>query len=155
MAELDIQKALQSCQFLKDISEAHLATIVDFSSIDHYEAGSYLFRQGDMGDDLFIIIDGYIFLERTMDIGSHKGSVVIDALAKGRTLGCWSTLLGEPHKLMSSANCQKDSIVVRVKGRQLRECMESDTSFGFFMLKRLCFLLRDRIEAAYGAMDKI
>ncbi len=155
MADPDIQKTLQSCEFLKDISEAHLDTIVGFCTIDRYEAGTYIFRQGDMGDDLFIIVDGYIFLERTMDIGSHKGSVVIDALGKGRTLGCWSTLLGEPHRLMSSASCQKDSTLVRLNGRQVRECMESDTSFGFFMLKRLCFLLRDRIEAAYGAMDKI
>ena len=155
MADPDIQKTLQECEFLKDIPESHLDTIAGFCSIDRYEAGSYIFRQGDMGDDLFIVIDGYVFLERTMDIGSHKGSVVIDAMGKGRTLGCWSTLLGEPHRLMSSASCQKDSTVVRLNGHQIRECMESDTSFGFFMLKRLCFLLRDRIEAAYGALDKI
>lgn len=155
MAKPEIQNALQSCKFLKNISAEHLAIISDFGSIDHFKAGAYIFRQGDFGEDLFIIIDGYVFLERAMDIGSHKGSVVIDALGKGRTLGCWSSLLAEPHVLMSSANCQKDSTVVRLKGRQLRNCMEEDTVFGFFMLERLCFLLRERIQAAYGAMDKI
>jgi CRP-like cAMP-binding protein len=155
MANPEIQSHLESCKFLKNISPGHLSTISDFGSIDHYEAGSYIFRQGDFGEDLFIIIDGYVFLERAMDIGSHKGSVVIDALGKGRTLGCWSALLGEPHVLMSSASCQKDSTVVCLKGRLLRKCMEEDTQFGFFMLERLCFLLRERIQAAYGAMDKI
>ncbi|WP_372678866.1 Crp/Fnr family transcriptional regulator [Desulfosarcina sp.] len=155
MANPEIQATLQSCGFLKNISPAHLTTISDFCDIDHYKAGAYVFRQGDFGEDLFIIVDGYVFLERAMDIGSHKGSVVIDALGKGRTLGCWSALLGEPHVLMSSASCQKDSTVIRIKGRQLRKCMEDDTPFGFFMLERLCFLLRERIQAAYGAMDKI
>ena len=155
MANTEIQSTLQSCGFLKNISPAHLTTIADFCTIDHYTAGTYVFRQGDFGEDLFIIVDGYVFLERAMDIGSHKGSVVIDALGKGRTLGCWSALLGEPHVLMSSASCQKDSTVIRLKGRQLRKCMEEDTPFGFFMLERLCFLLRERIQAAYGAMDKI
>ncbi len=155
MANPDIQTTLQASRFLKRISAEHLDTIAAFCSIDTYPAGTYVFRQGDFGEDLYIIVDGYIFLERTIDIGSHKGSVVIDALGKGRTLGCWSTLLGEPHVLMSSANCQKDSTVLRLKGRQLRECMERDTQFGFFMLERLCYLLRDRIQAAYGAMDKI
>lgn len=155
MVDPDIQSTLQSCGFLKNISPAHLATIAQFCSIDHYKAGTYVFRQGDFGEDLFIIADGYVFLERAMDIGSHKGSVVIDALGKGRTLGCWSSLLGEPHVLMSSASCQKDSTVVRLKGSQLRKCMEEDNPFGFFMLERLCFLLRERIQAAYGAMDKI
>jgi CRP/FNR family transcriptional regulator, cyclic AMP receptor protein len=155
MVDPDIQSTLQSCQFLENISPDHLATISGFCAVDHYPAGTYVFRQGDFGEDLFIIVDGYIFLERAMDIGKHKGSVVIDALGKGRTLGCWSTLLGEPHVLLSSANCQKDSNVIRLKGRALRKCMQEDTSFGFFMLERLCFLLRDRIQAAYGAMDKI
>jgi CRP/FNR family transcriptional regulator, cyclic AMP receptor protein len=155
MPDTDIQSILQSCQFLEQISPEHLATIADFCTIDEYPAGEFVFRQGDFGEDLYIVVDGYIFLERAMDIGSHKGSVVIDALGKGRTLGCWSTLLGEPHVLMSSASCQKASTVVRLKGRQLRKCMEEDTPFGFFMLQRLCFLLRDRIQAAYGAMDKI
>lgn len=155
MVDPDIQSTLQSSQFLENISPAHLATISGFCTIDHYPAGTYVFRQGDFGEDLFIIVDGYIFLERAMDIGKHKGSVVIDALGKGRTLGCWSTLLGEPHVLLSSANCQKDSTVIRLKGRLLRKCMQEDTPFGFFMLERLCFLLRDRIQAAYGAMDKI
>jgi CRP-like cAMP-binding protein len=155
MVDPEIQTSLQSCGFLKDISPAHLETIADFCSVDHYQAGAYIFRQGDFGEDLFIIIDGYVFLERAMDIGSHKGSVVIDALGKGRTLGCWSALLGEPHVLMSSASCQKDSAVIRLNGSRLRKCMEEDTPFGFFMLERLCFLLRERIQAAYGAMDKI
>lgn len=155
MADPDIRKTLQGSRFLKHISDDHLDTIAAFCRIDTHRAGTFVFRQGDFGEDLYIIVDGYIFLERAMDIGSHRGSVVIDALGKGRTLGCWSTLLGEPHELMSSANCQKDSTVLRLKGRQLRECMERDTQFGFFMLERLCHLLRDRIQAAYGAMDKI
>ena len=139
MANTEIQSTLQSCGFLKNISPAHLATISDFCSLDQYTAGAYVFRQGDFGEDLFIIVDGYVFLERAMDIGSHKGSVVIDALGKGRTLGCWSALLGEPHVLMSSASCQKDSTVIRLKGRQLSPCLALDPTFGCFLSVRLCF----------------
>jgi CRP/FNR family cyclic AMP-dependent transcriptional regulator len=87
MEKPDMQATLQSCRFLKNISPAHLDTISGFCSVDHYEAGTYIFRQGDFGEDLFIIIEGYVFLERAMDIGSHKGSVVIDALGKGKDPG--------------------------------------------------------------------
>ena len=155
MSNPEIQKTLQACEFLKSITPEHLVTISEFGSLEAYKAGDYIFQQGDFGEDLFIIVEGYVFLERAMDIGKHKGSVVIDALGKGRTLGCWSTLLGEPHVLMSSASCQKNTTVVRLKGSLLRKCMEEDTPFGFFMLEQLCFLLRERIQAAYGAMDKI
>jgi CRP/FNR family transcriptional regulator, cyclic AMP receptor protein len=33
--------------------------------------------------------------------------------------------------------------------------MTKDKVFGFQMLERLSFLLRDRIQSAYGAMEKI
>lgn len=151
----DIRSILQTCGFLENISTSHLATVMTCSSLDHYNAGAYVFQQGDICENLFIIAEGYVFLERAMDIGHHMGSVVIDALGRGRTMGCWSTLLGETHVLMSSASCQKDTTVIRLDGRQLRKCMQADTCFGFFMLERLCFLLRERIQAAYGALDKI
>lgn len=155
MSAPDIPSVLQSSGFLEKISTSHLTTVLTCCSLDHYQTGAYIFQQGDIGEDLFIIVEGYIFLERAMDIGHHKGSVVIDALGKGRTLGCWSSLLGEPHVLMSSASCQKDTTVIRLSGRRLRKCMQEDTGFGFFMLERLCFLLRERIQACYGALDKI
>ena len=154
MANTEIQSTLQSCGFLKNISPAHLVTISDFCSLDQYNAGAYVFRQGDFGEDLFIIVDGYVFLERAMDVGSHKGSVVIDALGKGRTLGCWSALLGEPHVLMSSASCQKDSTVIRLNGRQLRKVHGGGHPLRLFYARRRCFL-RERIQAASRAMDKI
>jgi hypothetical protein len=32
--------------------------------------------------------------------------------------------------------------------------MTKNTEFGFNLLEKLCFLLRDRIQAAYGALEK-
>jgi CRP/FNR family cyclic AMP-dependent transcriptional regulator len=42
-----------------------------------------------------------------------------------------------------------------MQGARLRELMTSNSALGFNILERLCFLLRDRIQAAYGALDKI
>jgi hypothetical protein len=33
--------------------------------------------------------------------------------------------------------------------------MVSDARFGFNVMERLCFLLRERIQSAYGAMEKM
>ena len=94
-------------------------------------------------------------MERSIDLGNRKGNVVIEALGKGRILGCWSTLLGESHFLMSSATCQKPTKVAAIKGSDLRQMMIDNSKLGFNILERLCFLLRDRIQSAYGAMEKI
>ena len=57
--------------------------------------------------------------------------------------------------LMSSAACQKPTTILAVKGADLRQMMIGNTELGFNIMERLCFLLRDRLQATYGAMEKI
>jgi CRP-like cAMP-binding protein len=151
----EIQQVLKNSEFFKGMVAADLEKISGICRVVSYQSGDYVFHQGDFGEHIYIIVDGYVFLERAMDIGKHKGSVVIDALGRGRTLGCWSSLLGQPHVLMSSANCQKPTTILAFNGADLRGLMLDNSDFGFHLLERLCFLLRERIQAAYGAMDKI
>lgn len=151
----EIQQALSSSEFFKGLDSADINEIAGICAVRICESGEFLFRQGDFGEHLYVIIEGQIHLERSMDFGQRKGSVVIESLGRGRILGCWSTLLNAPHVLMSSANCQSPTQVLAVKGSQLHHLMTQNTDLGFNILERLCFLLRDRIQAAYGAMEKI
>ncbi len=117
--------------------------------------GEHVFLQGDFGENIYVIVEGYMFLERCMEIGQRKGNVVIGMLGRGRAFGCWSSLLDHPHNLMSSASCQKATKVLVIKGSDLWDEMFSNNELGFNILKKLCFLLRDRMQGAFGAMEKI
>lgn len=123
--------------------------------MEAYAAGDYIFRQGDMGDRIYIVAEGHVFLERSLDLGTRKGSAVIGMLSKGKVFGCWSALLSEKHTLMSSAICRKPTKVLVIKGPDLRQMMLDNDKFGFNVLERLCFLLVDRLRGAYGAMEEI
>lgn len=151
----DIHEVLAGCEFFKGMGADDIQAIAAICEIKACEIGNALFQQGDFGEHLYIVADGLVHLERTMTIGNRKGNVVIEALGKGRVLGCWSTLLNEPHIVMSTAVCQRPTVVLVMQGIKLRELMTRNTELGFNVLERLCYLLRDRIQAAYGAMDKI
>lgn len=155
MEPVDINQALAGCELFKTLDPSEIGIIANICRIKTYEAGECVYQQGDFGEYLYIISEGRVILERTMNIGSREGRVVIATLGKGRVFGCWSTLLGESHIMMLTTFCQKPSKIIEVKGAELRELMLHDTRFGFNVMERLCFLLRDRIEAAYGAMEKI
>jgi len=120
-----------------------------------HEAGDNLLMQGEFGDNLYIIAEGQVFLERSIDLGTRKGNAIISLLGKGRALGCWSTLLGEGHTLMASAKCKKPTKVIALNGLALREIMLSNFQLGFKVLERLCRILRDRIQGIYGALENI
>jgi len=151
----EIKNVLENCEFFSGLEQSFIDKLTDLCRVETYEPGKYVFRQGDFGEQLFVIAEGYVFLERAMDLGKGKGNVVIGILGKGRVFGCWSTLLGEPHKLLSSATCQKPTKIVTMKGSDVRKIMLDNAELGFKVLERLCFLLRDRIEGVYGAMEKI
>jgi CRP/FNR family transcriptional regulator, cyclic AMP receptor protein len=155
MNKSEIALAVEGCEFFKGLEKDHIKRIAGLCRVEKYKNGEYIFRQGDFGENLYIVVQGHVFLERGMDMGEKKGRAVIGVLGRGRVLGCWSTLLGEPHNLMSSAVCQKPTVVLALNGAELREIMLSSAELGFNVLERLCFLLRDRIQGAYGAMEKI
>jgi len=155
MEPVDINQAIASCELFKSLVPGEIGIIANICRVSTFEVGECVYQQGDLGEYLFIIAEGRVILERAMNIGSRQGRVVIATLGKGRVFGCWSTLLGEPHIMMLTTFCQMPSKIIVLKGSELRELMLHDTRFGFNVMERLCFLLRDRIEAAYGAMEKI
>ncbi|OQX23029.1 MAG: Crp/Fnr family transcriptional regulator [Desulfobacteraceae bacterium IS3] len=150
----EIERFLECCEFFKGLNKSDIEKIAGLGKIEAYNAGEYIFQQHDFGEHLYIIAEGRVSLERTVDMGTRKGSVTIETLGKGRVLGCWSTLLGEPHFLMSSAVCQLPTKVVVLKGAVLREMMLENREIGFNIMERFCFLLRERIQAVYGALEK-
>jgi CRP-like cAMP-binding protein len=150
-----IENALQESRFFKDFEAESVNEIACLAQLVSLKAGQYVFQQGDFGEHIYIIVAGRVLLERSTDLGTRTGKVAIDMLGKGRFLGCWSTLLGEPHILMASAYCQNDVRVISIQGAELRAIMLKNPDLGLRVMERLCFLLRDRIQAAYGAMEKI
>lgn len=150
-----IEAVLQKCEFFRELKDDNIKQIAQLCQVVEYESGEFIFEQGDYGEDLYIIAEGRVLLERTIDLGERKGSVVIDTLGKGRVTGCWACLLGESHNLMSSACCEKPTKTLTLKGRELRKLILSDSEAGYHIMERFCFLLKDRIQAAYGALERI
>jgi len=150
-----IVNVLENCELFRGLERDEIEKIASLGHVESYEAGENILQQGDFGDNLYVIADGHVFLERSIDLGTRKGSAIISLLGRGRALGCWSTLLGEAHTLWSSARCRKATTVVVIKGPALREIMRGNFELGFKVLERLCFVLRDRIQGAYGAMENI
>ena len=151
----EIRQVLKKCELFKGLKKTDIKKIADICRVATYNAGEYVFRQGDIGEHIHIIAEGHVFLERSIDLGTRKGNVVISMLGSGRAFGCWSTLLGEPHDLMSSARCKKSAKIIVISGAGLRHILLKDFEFGFKVMEQICLLLRDRIQGAWGTMERI
>jgi len=151
----EIRHMLERCELFNGLKKTDIEKIADICRVDTYRAGEYVFHQGEIGEHIYIIDEGHVFLERSMDLGIRRGNVVIGMLSSGRAFGCWSTLLDEPHDLMSSARCKKSATVLVISGAGLRRILLEDFELGFKVMEKICLLLRGRIQGAWGAMEKI
>jgi CRP/FNR family cyclic AMP-dependent transcriptional regulator len=151
----EITQVLEGCELFKGLQKDDIEKIAKLCQVETYKPGECVARQGDFGEYLYFIAEGQVILERSTDLGARTGNVTIGILGKGKAFGCWSTLLNGPHHFMCSATCKRPTTLVAVKGPALREMMVNTSRLGFCILERLCFLLRDRIQHAYGAMMKI
>ena len=155
MNPYNIQSILEDSELFEGLNKEDIQEIANVCRVKQFKPGEEVFQQGDFGEHIYSIADGRVSLERCVDLGQRKGKAVIDVLGKGRALGCWSTLLDKPHNLMASAICLKPTTAVVITGADLREMMIRNKDLGFHILERICFLLRERMQAAYGAMEKI
>jgi len=151
----EIVDVLENCELFSGLNKDEIEKIATLGHVEMYEVGENILNQGDFGEELYIIAEGHVFLERAIDVGTRKGSAIITILGRGKALGSWSTLIGETHTLGSSAICRKPTKVIVIKGPALREMMLDNFQLGFKVLERLCFILRNRIRGAYGAMENI
>ena len=155
MESAEIEEILASCELFKGLGQSEISNIAKICRVNTYDKGALVYRQGDFGENIYIIANGQVVLEKTIDMDSREGRVVIATLGRGRVFGCWSTLLDEAHIMMLRTFCQTPATILVLKGAELRKDMVSDTGFGFNVMERLCLLLRERIQAAYGAMEKM
>ena len=155
MKPAEIQKVLAGCELFKGLDQSEIKNIAKICRVNTFDTGTLVYQQGDFGENIYIIANGQVVLERTVDMGSREGRVVIATLGRGRVFGCWSTLLDEAHIMMLRTFCQTPATILVLKGAELRKEMVSDTRFGFNVMEKLCFLLRERIQSAYGAMEKM
>jgi CRP-like cAMP-binding protein len=151
----DIPGILGACDFFKGLDPNQIAGIAAICRLCRFDAGDTIYRQGGLGEEIFIIADGQVLLERAVSVGPRKGTVPVAFLGKGKIIGAWSTLLSEPHMLMLSAVCQRPALLLAIRGVDLRERMTRDIALGFRILEKLCLLLRDRVQVTLGALDNL
>ena len=150
-----ITEALLQCELFGKLTEAEVQPIAALCQVEQYEIGETIFTQGDRGSKIYIIKDGQVTLERSVDLGDRKAKVRITTLGRGRAFGCWLALLGDPHNVMSSAVCNKKTEVISVEGPASRRALINNPSVGFKIMESLAHMLGDRLRGVYGAMEKL
>jgi CRP-like cAMP-binding protein len=154
-----ITEILRMCELFSELSDNEMESIANLGHIEKFEPGEKIYEQGSIGTKLYILSQGRVTLERTVDLGGHRvANITVFALKEQtnrRLMGGWSALVGEQHVQMCSAVCEKPTKVISMRCSDLRETIIKNSTIRIKILEKLILLLRDRIYSSYGAIETL
>jgi CRP-like cAMP-binding protein len=155
----DIGTLLRKCEVFSELSDKELNSIARLCEIETFDIGDTIYSQGSLGNKLYVLSEGQVTLERTIDIGA-KGKARIpvfthSATPSRRLMGGWSAILGVQHTYMCTAICYRPTTLISIECSKLRENIEQNLEIKAKILEKLVLLLRDRIDSSYKAMETL
>jgi putative ABC transport system ATP-binding protein len=135
VSDVALSDALRICEFLKGVdtfkslTPAELTSIAEKVTRRHYEPGEIVIREGDEGDELFLISEGEVEVERE----GHE----VARLGPAEFFGELALISGEPRNATVVATAPLDAYVLGKD--EFRSAVEHSTSFRE-QLRRVYFL---------------
>jgi hypothetical protein len=155
----EVTQTLKKCGLFSELSYEELSSIADLGSIENFETGDIIYRQGDIVNKLYILSEGQVSLNRNFEIGNERQAdrvvYILRESPNRRLLGSWSTLVGEQHTQLCSAKCNKPTKVVSFNSSALRGLISKNMTIRIKILEKLVVILRERLESSYSSMETL
>jgi|WetSurMetagenome_2_1015567.scaffolds.fasta_scaffold14157_2 CRP/FNR family transcriptional regulator, cyclic AMP receptor protein len=142
MEKEDLSELLQQHPFLAGLAHEHMQVLVGCASNVRFEEGTVIMREGQMANKFYLIRSGRVALEMQV---TGKDDLRIQTVGPGETLG-WSWLIS-PYRWHFTGVSVLETRALALDGECLRKKCETDSEFGYAMLKRLSQVMERRIEA--------
>lgn len=149
MATENIAEILKQSNFFSGLGDRHIEWLARHASDKNFENGKLLARQGDRADQFFLVTEGELVVEVPALTGP---SLTITRLGPGDIFG-WSWLI-EPYKWHFNGRAEESSRVLEFDGAAIMKHCQSDSSFGYELLRRFSGLMGVRLAAAQTTMKE-
>jgi CRP/FNR family cyclic AMP-dependent transcriptional regulator len=127
---------------LSGLAPADLELVAGCATNVRFEAGAYLFREGDAADTFYAIRHGAAAIE--IHVPAHE-PVVVETLHDGDLLG-WSWLFA-PYRWSFDARAVEAIGAIAFDGACLRGKCEADHDLGYQLMRRMAQVIIERLQA--------
>jgi CRP-like cAMP-binding protein len=130
--------------FLKGLSEKQLDLLFDNAMSAEFPAGKSIFREGQLANRFFLILEGEVALESSAN-EEYGDPDLIQTLGAGDVLG-WSWLF-PPYLWHYDARAVKPTKAIFIYGTRVREICENDHDLGYELMKRTAEVVIGQLQA--------
>ncbi len=143
MSTQTLETLLGEHPLLRGLRERDLDLVAGCASNVRFEAGEEIFRQGESANHCYLIRHGRVAVQI---FSPHEGPITVQTLEPGEVLG-WSWLF-PPYRWHYDARALQLTRAIALDGKCLREKCERDPLLGYELMKRLSFVMHERMQAS-------
>ena len=136
-------ETLRRYPYFGGIGEESLKEVAMLADEVTMAAGTTMFNEGDPACYLYLIVRGEVNIQYLLGNGDLR---TVDTLVGGDLL-VWSAMI-EPYKTTAVGTTTKETHLVRIDARKLRELCDKDPLLGYRLATQIAKLLAHRLEGA-------
>ena len=143
---------LEQAKFFYDLSSRQLEEIAPFCKLLQLSDGEIMIHEGGTGgNDLFYLLSG------SVEIVSNNTSILSNEVVLSKED---KELFGEISwltncKRTASVRCRGPVEAIRIDGKALMGFLEKNSDIGFLIMRRVAFIMSERIEETDDLMKQI
>ncbi len=126
----------------RGLSAAEMKLLATFSAEEKFRAGSVIFREGEKGDKLYIVLDGRIRISKFIPGVGEEALAVLD---RGDFFGEMALIDDKPRSADAKAH-ETDATVLSIDRATLREVLAMDPNASLQFLSLLCRMISHRLR---------
>jgi CRP-like cAMP-binding protein len=145
-----LERILAEHPFLQGLDRCYLQMMVGCAINTRFNAGDFLFREGDEANKFYLLREGKVRLELNT---AGRASIAIQTLAAGEVVG-WSWLI-PPYRWRFDARAVEPTRAFAMDGVCLRQKCEEDHDLGYVLQKRICQMVTQRLQSTRRVLLEI
>ena len=126
----------------KGLSPAEIRLLATFSQEENYESDSIIFREGEVGDKLYIILDGQVRISKFIP---GIGEEALAILGRGEFFGEMALIDGSPRSADARAH-GRGVTILSIDKKTLGEILKMDPAASLQFLNLLTKMLTQRLK---------
>jgi CRP/FNR family transcriptional regulator, cyclic AMP receptor protein len=136
----NLLKLLCETRFAEGLPNDYLQSLCRTSRMVRIKEGEQLFREGTVEDEIFVLTSGHIRLSMSVP---GRGDVPFLTVGPGELVG-WSGLISDG-RMTAKATAAKESVLIALSGRRIRELCDAQPDLGYVLMKRVAQVLSQRL----------
>lgn len=126
----------------KGLSPTEIRLLATFSQEENYESDSIIFREGEIGDKLYIILDGQVRISKFIP---GIGEEALAILSRGEFFGEMALIDGSPRSADARAH-GRGATILSIDKKTLGEILKMDPAASLQFLNLLTKMLTQRLK---------